>query len=82
MFFEPRPKPPIAQVESLADAALVIVLAYWRDKTYRPTAADLERFRAVHMHLFRTHSYLSRLVTRLERRFRGEPEDRIGGWKE
>jgi hypothetical protein len=51
MFRRPKPKPPLAQVESLVDAAVLIMEAYWRDETFQPTASDLERFRSMEQRL-------------------------------
>ena len=51
IFCRPKPKPPLAQVESLVDAAVLIMEAYWRDETFQPTASDLERFRSMEQRL-------------------------------
>jgi hypothetical protein len=80
MFRRPGPKPPLAQVASLVDAAMTIVEAYWRDETFQPTASDLELLGRLKMNLQRTHTRMGRLAFRLQCRFRGEPEVNRHTW--
>ena len=81
MFRRPKPKPPLAQVQVLIDAAVLIVDAYWRDETFQPTAADLELLDGLQNHVFLAHGRIRRLGIRLHRRFHGEPEVNERSWK-
>jgi hypothetical protein len=81
MFRRPKPKPPLAQVESLVDAAVLIMEAYWRDETFQPTASDLERFRSMEQRLSHARAWMRRLHIRMDRRFHGQPEVNERSWK-
>ncbi len=81
MFRRPVPKPPLAQVESLVDAAVLIMEAYWRDETFQPSETDLAHFRSMELHLSHIHAWKRRLHIRMDRRFHGEPEVNERSWK-
>ncbi|MXQ12016.1 hypothetical protein [Microvirga makkahensis] len=44
MFFRRKPKPSLAQVETLTQEAVALVDEDWRDKDYRSSQADLKTF--------------------------------------
>jgi hypothetical protein len=81
MFFRPKSKPPLAQVEALVQAASLIVEAYWRDDSYRPADTDLRVFLQIEQRVTHLAAWTRRLTTRLERRARGESEINQGGWE-
>ena len=60
MLFKRRPKPPLLQAVRLVDQAVLLIHAYWRDRGYRPSEADLRLFLDLERTLFaapprRTH---------------------------
>ena len=80
MFFRRKPKPPLTQAEKLVYEAVTLIHGYWRDKDYRPSRADLRRFRQLEMILFRSYATVRRICIRMERRFHGEPEVNQSKW--
>jgi hypothetical protein len=80
--FPRKPRPPLAQARRHADEIVRLLYRYWRDPEYRPSEADIRGLRALEQHLFRLHGTGRRLITRLERRFHGEPEVDEAKWLE
>jgi hypothetical protein len=80
--FPRRPRPPLAQARWHADEIVRLLYRYWRDRDYRPSDADIRGLQALEQHLFRLHGTGRRLITRLERRFHGEPEVDEAKWLE
>jgi hypothetical protein len=80
--FPRKPKPPLDQARWHADEIVKLLYRYWRYRDFRPSEADIRRLRALEQHLFRLHGTGRRLITRLERRFHGEPEVNGTQWLE
>jgi hypothetical protein len=58
----------------LVEEAIALIYRYWRDKQFQPSEADLRVFRLLELKLVRSAATAGRIVTRMERRSRGEPE--------
>jgi hypothetical protein len=80
MFFRRKPKPPLAQAETLVQEAAALIHRYWRDREYTPSEADLTMFRRLEDRLFLCHATVRRIAIRMERRFHGEPEINEQKW--
>jgi hypothetical protein len=79
--FTRKAKPPLAQARRHVNAAISILRRHQSDATYRPSANDLAMLCGIEHDLFTLAATASRLVTRLERRFRGEPEVNDAKWR-
>jgi hypothetical protein len=80
--FPLRPRPPLAQARRHADEIVRLLHRSWRDRDFKPSEADIRSLRVLDDHLFRLHATAQRLITRLERRFDGEPEISATKWLE
>ena len=80
MFFRKRERNPLAQAVSRMEEATAILHRHWSDKHYQPSEADLVELKAMEQVLFRLAATAGRLVTRLERRFDGEPVVNEAKW--
>jgi hypothetical protein len=80
--FARKPRPPLTQARWYADEIVRLLHRYWHDPEYRPSETDIKGLRGLEQHLFRLHGTGRRLITRLERRFRGEPEVDEAQWLE
>jgi hypothetical protein len=80
MLFKRRPKPPLLEAVRLVDQAVLLIHAYWRDRGYRPSEADLRLFLDLERTLFRSAATAGRIALRMERRFHGEPETDERKW--
>jgi hypothetical protein len=77
----PKERPPLAQARRQVEAAVAILRRHERDPTFRPCAKDLVASRLIEHDLFSLAATARRLVIRLERRFRGEPEVNEAKWR-
>ena len=80
MFFRRKPRPPLTEAERLVRQAVGLVYGYWRDRDYRPSPADLKRFRQLEGMLFLSYGTVRRICIRMERRFHGKPEVNEHKW--
>jgi hypothetical protein len=80
--FPRRTKPPLARARRHADEIVRLLYRYWRDRDFKPSEADIRALRILDDHLFRLHATARRLITRLERRFHGEPDISASKWLE
>ena len=69
-----RQRKPLEEATRLLEEAVAIIRAHWRDRDYRPSAADLDAFRGLELRLANLHATARRLVVRMERRAAGELE--------
>ena len=69
-----RQRKPLEEATRLLEEAVAIIRAHWRDRDYRPGAADLDAFRGLELRLANLHATARRLVVRMERRAAGELE--------
>ena len=81
MLFRRKPRPPLSEAARLVEQAIGLIYQYWRDKGYRPSAADVRAFQMLEQRLFRSAGTAGRIAIRMERRIRGEPEINEQKWQ-
>jgi len=80
MLFKRKPKPPLTEAARLMDQPDGLIHAYWRDRRYQPSEADLRLFLDLERTLFRSAATAGRIALRMERRFHGPRSgERCGG---